>query len=52
MIKATLIREALNWDWHTGSEVQSIITQAGSWQCTGRDGPGGAKSFTSSSEDH
>jgi hypothetical protein len=27
--KATLIRTAFNWGWLTGSEVQSIIIQAG-----------------------
>jgi hypothetical protein len=30
MAKATLIRTTFNWGWLTGSEVQSIITKAGS----------------------
>jgi hypothetical protein len=29
MTKATLIRTTFNWGWLTGSEVQSIIIQAG-----------------------
>jgi hypothetical protein len=32
MTKATLIRTASNWDWLTGSEVQSIIINSGAWQ--------------------
>jgi hypothetical protein len=31
MTKATLIRTTFNWDWVTGSEVQSII-KVGAWQ--------------------
>ena len=34
----------------TGSEVQSIIIKAGTWQYPGRHGAGGAESSTSSSE--
>ena len=45
MTKATL-----NWGWLTGSEVQSIIIKAGSWECPGRYGAGGAESSTSSSK--
>jgi len=33
-----------------GSEVQSIITKAGTWQHPDRHGTGGAESSTSSSE--
>jgi hypothetical protein len=50
MTKATLIRITFNWGWLTGSEVQSIIIKAGTWQHPGRRGVGGAKSSTSSSE--
>jgi hypothetical protein len=50
MTKATLIRTPFNWDWLTGSEVQSIITKAGAWQCPGKHGAGRAESSTSSSE--
>jgi hypothetical protein len=32
MIKATLIRIAFSWGWLIGSEVQSIIIKAGTWQ--------------------
>jgi hypothetical protein len=48
--KATLIRTTFNWGWLTGSEVRSIIIQAGTWQHPGRNGAGGAESSTSSSE--
>jgi hypothetical protein len=48
--KATLIRTTFNWGWLTGSEVQSIIIKAGTWQHQGRHGTGGAESSTSSSE--
>ena len=47
MTKATLIRTTFNWGWLTGSEIQSIITNAGEWQYLGRHGTGRAKSFTS-----
>jgi hypothetical protein len=50
MTKATLIRTTCNWDWVIGSEVQSIIIRAGTWQHPGRHGAGGAESSTSSSE--
>jgi hypothetical protein len=39
-----------NWGCLTGSEVQSIIIQEGTWQHPGRHGAGGAESSTSSSE--
>ena len=42
-------RTALNLDWLTGSEVQSII-KAGKWQHAGRHGAGIAYSSTSYSE--
>ena len=48
--KATLIRTTFNWDWLTGSEVQSIIIKMGTWQRPGRHGAGGAESFTSSED--
>jgi|UPI0000F4AFE4 hypothetical protein len=35
MTKSTLIRTTFNWDWLTGSEVQSII-KVGAWQHPGR----------------
>ena len=47
MTKATLIRKTFNWGWLTGSEVQSSIVKAGAWQCSARDGAGGAESSTS-----
>jgi hypothetical protein len=50
MPKVTLIKTTFNWGWLTGSEVQSIIIQAGAWQRAGRHGAGGAESSTSSSE--
>jgi hypothetical protein len=48
--KASLIRPTFNWGWLTGSEVQSIIIKAGTWEHPGRHGVGGAESSTSSSE--
>jgi hypothetical protein len=48
MTKATLIRTAFNWGWLTGSEVQTIIIKAKTWQYPGRHGAGGAESSTSS----
>jgi hypothetical protein len=50
MTKTTLIRTTSNWDWLTGSEVQSII-KIGAWQHPGRHGAGGAESSTSSTKD-
>jgi hypothetical protein len=50
MTKVTLIRTTFNWGCLTGSEVQSIIIKAGTWQHPGRHGAGGAESSTSSSE--
>jgi hypothetical protein len=50
MTKATLIRTAFRKDWLTGSEVQSIIIKAGTWQHPGRYGIEGGESSTSSSE--
>jgi hypothetical protein len=50
MTKTTLIRATFNWSWLTGSEVQSLIIKAGTWQHPGRHGAGGAKSSTSSCE--
>ena len=38
MTKATLIKTRSNWGWLTGSEVQSIIVKAGTWQHAGRHG--------------
>jgi hypothetical protein len=35
LTKATLIRTTFNWDWLTGSEIQSIIIKAGAWQRPG-----------------
>jgi hypothetical protein len=49
MTKVTLIRTS-NWSWLTGSEVQSIIIKAGTWQCPGTNGAGEAENSTSSSE--
>jgi hypothetical protein len=45
MTRATLIRTPLNWGWLTGSEVQSVIIKAGTWQHPGRHGAGGAEKF-------
>ena len=50
MTKATLIRTRFNWGWLTGSEVQSIIIKAGTWQYLGRHGAGKAESSTPPSE--
>ena len=50
MTKATLIRTAFNWGWLAGSEVQSIIIKAGTWQGPGRHSSGDAESSTSSPE--
>ena len=50
MTKATLKRTTFNWGWLSGSEVQSIIIKAGTWQPPGRHGAGGAESSTSSTE--
>jgi hypothetical protein len=44
------MRATLNWGWLTGSEVQSIIIKAGTWQYSGRHSAGGAESSKSSSE--
>ena len=49
MTKTTLIREAFNWGWLTGSEVQSIMIKAEAWQCPGRHGGGGDESLKSCS---
>jgi hypothetical protein len=38
LTKVTLIRTTFNWGWLTGSEVQSIIIKAGTWQHPGRHG--------------
>jgi hypothetical protein len=51
MTKATLIRTTFNWGWLTGSEVQSIIINVGTWQHPGRHDTGDAESSTSLSED-
>jgi hypothetical protein len=50
MTKATLVRTIFNWAWLTGSEVQSIIIKAETWQRLGRHGAGVAESSTSSFE--
>jgi hypothetical protein len=50
MSKATLVITTFNWGWFTGSEVQSIIIKAKTWQHRGRHGTGGAESSTFSSE--
>ena len=47
MTKATLLRTAFNWGWLRGSEVQSSIIEAGTWQHPGRHGTGRAESSTS-----
>jgi hypothetical protein len=52
MTKATLKRTTLNWGWLAGSEVQSIIIKAETWQCPVRHGAGGAERSTFSSEDY
>ena len=43
MTKASLIKTTFNWDWLTGSEVQSIIIKVGAWQYPGRHGAGRAR---------
>jgi len=50
MTKTTLIRTTFNWGWPIGSEVQSIIIKAGTWQHPGRHGAGGADGSTFSSK--
>jgi len=50
MAKATLRRTTVNWGRLTGSEVQSIVIKAGTWQHPGRHGAGGAESSTSPPE--
>jgi hypothetical protein len=50
MTKATLIKTTFNWGWVTGSEVQSVIIKAGTWQHPGRHGAGRAESSSSLSE--
>jgi hypothetical protein len=47
MTKATLSSTAVNWGWLTGSEVQSIIIKAVTWQQPGKHGTGGAESSSS-----
>jgi hypothetical protein len=51
MTKATLIRTTFNWGWLTGSEVQSIIIKAGTWQDPGRHDEGGAEEGSTSSSE-
>jgi hypothetical protein len=50
MAKATLIKDNI-WGWLTGSEDQSIIIKARTWQHPGRHGAGDAESSTASSVD-
>jgi hypothetical protein len=59
MTKANLIKTTtttttttttFNWDWLTGSVVQSIIFKVGAWQYPGRHGAGGAERSMSSSK--
>jgi hypothetical protein len=50
LTKASLTRTSFNWDWLTGSEVQSIIIKAGTCRIQADNGAGGAESSTSSSE--
>jgi hypothetical protein len=50
MTEATFIRTTFNWGWLTGSEVQSIIIKARTWQWPGKHGVSRAESSTSSSE--
>jgi hypothetical protein len=45
MTKASLIRTTFNWGWLTGSEVQSIIIKAETWQHPGRHGAGAESSI-------
>jgi hypothetical protein len=49
MTKATLIRTTFNWGWLTGSEVQSSIIKAGTWQHPDRYSAGGPESSIFSS---
>jgi hypothetical protein len=44
MTKANLIRTTYNWDWLTGSEVQSIIIKGGVGQHPGRHSAGRVES--------
>jgi hypothetical protein len=48
MIKASLIKTLDIWDWHIGSEVQSIIAKVGTWEHQGRYGTVEVESLTSS----
>jgi hypothetical protein len=48
MTKATVIRTKFNWDWLTGSELQSMFIMLEAWQCIGSHGKRGAESSTSS----
>jgi hypothetical protein len=48
--KASLIRTTFKWGWLAGSEVQSIIIKAGTWQHPVRHGAGRAEISTSLSE--
>jgi hypothetical protein len=48
--KATFKRTTFNWDWFTGSEVQSIIIKVVTWQHPGRHGAGTPERSTPSSE--
>jgi hypothetical protein len=48
--KSTLLRITFNWGWLTGSEVQSIIIKAGTWQCPGIYGAGGTERYTAYSK--
>jgi hypothetical protein len=50
MTKTALIRTLFSWGWLTGSEVQSIITKAGTWQYPGRHGTRGAEGSKSCSK--
>jgi hypothetical protein len=47
MTKVTLIRTTFNWDWLTGSEIQSTVIKIGAWQHPGRHGAGGVETSTS-----
>jgi hypothetical protein len=49
MTKAIFIRTTFNWRWIKGSEVQSIIIKAGTWQHQGRHDAEGTRSSISSS---
>jgi hypothetical protein len=48
--KETLVRTTFTWGWLTGSEVQPIIIEVGTWQHPGRHGVGRAECSTSLSE--